>query len=245
MDSGDGYCELIPAYEMVAYEINKGRQMSGDSGMAYFTPSGYIAAVHHSDSVRALAEATYEYHAQYGTSNIEDIVSSDADLSSINGSYGHPLTFGDTQTFILNAIDAWNYSSWIPSVGNTPVTVKFQSLHSGSVNLLNTLTSTGDVSIDYGSIACFEPEQESATGTHHTADSVGSFEVCTMNVTSNGGSGQIVLDSGQAIRVNAWDVFNLNDIDSSSSAGGDSGGGSIGVISLLFGCFIAWRRRRP
>ncbi len=245
VDSGDGYCETIPAYEMVAYEINKGRQVSGDSGMAYFTPNGYIAAVHHSSSVRMLSQAIFEYHEEYGTSNIEDIVSADADLTSSNGSWGHPLTFVDTQTFILNAVNAWNYPSWIPSVGTTPVSVQFQSLHSSSVNLFNTLTTTGDVNIDYASVVCFEPEQESNTGTHHSANSVEPFEVCSMDVTSNGGSGEIVLASGQVIRVNTWNTSNSNDTDtSSSSGGGDSSGGSMGGLSLLTSLALVWFRRK-
>ncbi|WP_105903618.1 trypsin-like serine protease [Vibrio gangliei] len=245
----DGYCETLDPNMMVTYEINQGRIIDGDSGAALFK-DGYMVGILHSLSPYGLQDAGHSYHADSGTTegvNVSDIVSSDADLDSMNGSYANRMDYAATQNFLLDNINAWNYASWVKVNSSNAVTVKIQSLHNSTVNLLNTITTTGDADVDTSTIACFSPEHDNNTAEHHSADSVQPFDVCSLSVTSNGGEGQILLGDNQVIHVNKWDVDSVDpeEPDNGGESSGGSSGGSLGVFGLLglLGLGIARRRK--
>ncbi|MCK7657699.1 trypsin-like serine protease [Shewanella sp. JNE4-2] len=240
----DGYCERIPPSLMVTYQIGQGTTTSGDSGSAYLNELGYAVSVTHSNSPWDIAGATWEYHATEPTDAdyYKEVASPDYELVG-DGGYSNRLAFPLTQQFILETINGWNFPSWVKSVktGET-VTVKVQSLHAENVNLLNSISYTGDVTVDINSISCFAPEQDDVKAAHHSADSVAPFEVCQMKVTSNGGQGEITLDGQQSIRVNAWEVTPDNgnggntggSKEESGSSGGSLGYSLIALLGLAF-----------
>lgn len=127
------------------------------------------------------------------------------------------------------------------------VTVKIQSLHTNTVDLLNSINVTGDVSVDTRSITCFAPEDDNNTAEHNTADSVNPFDVCALSVTSNGGAGEITLGSDQVIHINEWNVDTTVEPENPSTGGSSSGGSSGGSLGLfgLFGLLgIGFIRRK-
>ncbi len=238
--SADGFCERIDPNMVSTYELlGEGHTTGGDSGSAYINEAGYATAIHHSRSVYHAYEAGFKYHEIETYDDIYEAIAPDANLEGSYSSFGNRLDYPATQQFLLDAVNAWHYASWLPSVNTgDAVTVKFQSLHADSVNLLNTFTTTGDVFVDASTITCFGPEQEIQTDTHHSADTVAPFEVCEMSVTSNGGDGEIQLDDGQIIYVNHWVT------DSNDNTGNDDSGGAFGPLGLLSLLLLGGLRRR-
>lgn len=230
----DGYCEILDPNMMVTYEISQGRIIDGDSGAAFLNEDGYMVGILHSLTPYGLQDAGSSYHAESGTTEgveVSEIVSPDAELDSMNGSYANRLDYSLTQAFLLDSINAWNYASWVNVTSSNAVTVKIQSLHTNTVDLLNSINVTGDVSIDTSSIVCFTPENDS-----NTADKVNPFDVCALSVTSNGGAGEITLRNNQIIHVNEWNVDATVEPENPSTDGSSSGGSSGGSLGL-FGLF--------
>ena len=231
----DGFCETVKPNMVISYEISQGRIIDGDSGSAFLNDKGYITGILHSRTPFGLQDATNPYHNAGGSLlNIEDVVADDAELDSMNGSYANRLAYEPTETFILDNVDAWNYPSWVKSVpaGQT-VQVEFQSLNKAVVDLNNTISTSGDVSVDTSTITCYAPEQEDNNSAHHSDETVQPFDVCSMSVTSNGDSGEITLEGDQVIHVNAWDTGGDTPDDGGDTSGEGGSGGSFGLSGLL------------
>ncbi|MGR6862920.1 trypsin-like serine protease [Aliivibrio salmonicida] len=117
-----------------------------------------------------------------------------------------------SKDFILAKVNGWHYPTLANITGNQ--TIKIQSLHQGDVDLLNTLHFFGDVDVDEN------------RGTCVTKRAISPFEVCTLEVSSNGGEGTIVLANGQEIQIN-------KPTPTITPPPVTSGGGSIGFLSII------------
>ncbi|MGR6863474.1 trypsin-like serine protease [Aliivibrio salmonicida] len=120
-----------------------------------------------------------------------------------------------SKDFILEKVNGWHYPT-LANTSNGVATIEIQSLHQGNVDLLNDLYFFGDVDVD------------EARGTCVTDRAISPFEVCTLEVSSNGGEGTIVLANGQEIQINKP----APTITPESSGSGESGG-SLGFLSII------------
>lgn len=117
--------------------------------------------------------------------------------------------------FILEKVNGWHYPTVANINGNK--TIKIQSLHQDDVDLLNDLYFFGDVDVD------------ETRGTCVTNRAISPFEVCTLEVSSNGGEGTIILANGQEIQINKP----APTITPPVTSGGSSDGGSLGFLSII------------
>nr|WP_014343608.1 trypsin-like serine protease [Aliivibrio fischeri]AEY78194.1 hypothetical protein [Aliivibrio fischeri] len=138
-----------------------------------------------------------------------------------------------SKDFILEKINGWHYPT-VVNTSNGVATIKIQSLHQADVDLLNTLYFVGDVDVDKD------------RGTCVTERTISPFEVCTLEVSSNGGEGTIILANGQEIQINK--VINTGTGGDNNTNSGSSSGGSMTIFSILalFGLgFVRNRKKNP
>ncbi|MCE7575580.1 trypsin-like serine protease [Aliivibrio fischeri] len=119
-----------------------------------------------------------------------------------------------SKQFILETVDGWHYPTLANINGNQ--TIKIQSLHQHDVDLLDTFYSVGDVNVDENSGTCV------------TKRAISPFEICTLEVSSNGGEGTIILANGQEIQINK-----PMPTPTPGTSGGGESGGSLGFLSLI------------
>lgn len=121
-----------------------------------------------------------------------------------------------SKDFILEKVNGWHYPT-LANTSNGVTTIEIQSLHQGDVDLLNDLYFFGDVDVD------------EARGTCVTDRTISPFEVCTLEVSSNGGEGTIVLANGQEIQINKP----APTVTPPVTSGGGESGGSLGFLSII------------
>ncbi|WP_300178592.1 trypsin-like serine protease [uncultured Aliivibrio sp.] len=121
-----------------------------------------------------------------------------------------------SKDFILEKVNGWHYPT-LANTSNGVATIEIQSLHQGDVDLLSDLYFFGDVDVD------------EARGTCVTDRTISPFEVCTLEVSSNGGEGTIVLANGQEIQINKP----APTVTPPVTSGGGESGGSLGFLSII------------
>lgn len=157
--------------------------------------------------------------------------------SAGNGTDTYSAMLHGAADWILETVNGWHYQTGVTVNNGETKTIKVQSLHTGTTNLLNTIYTDGDASIDTTSITCESPENVSSD-----SSTVNEFDICTLQVTSNGGHGFIHLTDSEKIEVNKEaPVVNP---DPKPSTGGGSGG-STGMLSLLAMGLFGFLRRKP
>lgn len=153
--------------------------------------------------------------------------------SAGNGTDTYSAMLHGAADWILETVNGWHYQTDVALSNGQTKTIKVQSLHTGTTNLLNTIYTDGDASIDTNSITCESPENVSSD-----SSTVNEFDICTLQVTSNGGHGFIHLTDSEKIEVNKAAP------EPKPSTGGGSGG-STGMLSLLAMGLFGFLRRKP
>lgn len=154
--------------------------------------------------------------------------------SEINAS-AHGTVLYENADFILENINAWHSPTFVKMTAGEQKTITIQNLHNATLDINNTISTTGDIALD-----------------SNTCDSVAPWGKCDLVVSSaNGGDGQIILESGFAIHVNelpakyvAPDDNTGGDVTPDNGGGGSSSGGSTGLFSLLGMLFLGLIRRK-
>ena len=147
---------------------------------------------------------------------------------SVRETYATNLWYA--KNFILNNINGWHYPT-VVQVSDTK-TIEIQSLHTGTVDLSNLsyTDGSGNVTIDGGT--CMAGE-------------VASFEICTLELSSNGGPGTVMLENGQEIQINKTiEVVGGDSGQGGGSGSGGSSGGSMSIMSMLALFGLGFMRNR-
>lgn len=159
--------------------------------------------------------------------------------NGVNGNINIATVLKVAKDFITSTVNDWHYPTIVKTTsGNTQV-VKIQSLHTSPTDILNTINTTGDASIDTAGITCASP-----SGVVSSPSAVNPYDVCSLPLTSNGDEGKIVLGNDAVITVNKKAEVKP-DPKPQPDNGGGGGGGSLGwtaLFGLLFAGFV--RRTR-
>jgi len=195
----------IDLYDLHVIQVNNSHTTGGDSGGAWTNTQNEIIAIHRGSDTTST-----------GTGD---------DRVVVRDTYGTDLHYA--KDFILETVNAWHSVTKAEVNERTPLTL--QSLHNptmGNVDLANTLSTEGDVTIVNEDSSCL-------TGT------IEPFATCTLVLESTGGEGKVWLSAEEYIDINVPSKTDGGDTDnngtdnnSSASSGGDSGG-SLGWWSLL------------
>ncbi|MFB1079561.1 trypsin-like serine protease [Photobacterium damselae] len=132
--------------------------------------------------------------------------------------------------WLLEGVNAWHSPTELKFTGDK--TIEIQSLHVKNANLATrqndgTLT-TGDVAVTGGSCV--------------TDGEVSPFGTCTLELSSTGGEGHIMLDDGNTITINRAPKPEPKPDPQPSNGGGS--GGSMGYLSLLGLLALAFKRKK-
>ncbi|MBD1577098.1 trypsin-like serine protease [Vibrio sp. S11_S32] len=232
----DGWCDFVPVQWIIGYDIGGGQSTGGDSGAGYIDEDGYLIGIHSSQT--AYGEDWYNWHQIYGINpdDYDSFISPDYIPESVGGAnQGTRISNSFVYPYILKTINGWNYSPLVSNVtGDSPKKVSVQSLHVDHIDLMNTISTSGDVDIDYSSVTCTNPDEAKGS---YSPDDVAPFDICTFDVTSNGGEGQIRLSDDEVITVNK--VENNGGGDSSNTSGG-----AMNPFALLALAGLVFSRRR-
>ncbi len=145
-----------------------------------------------------------------------------------NGSYTYSAMLHGAADWILETVNGWHYQTGVTVSNGETKTIKVQSLHTGTTNLLNTIYTDGDASIDTASITCESPEIIPSD-----SSAVNEFDICTLQVTSNGGHGFIYLTDSEKVEVNkAAPVVKPDPKPSTGGSGGTIGFFFLGLLGL-------------
>ncbi|MGF1872024.1 trypsin-like serine protease [Photobacterium indicum] len=152
---------------------------------------------------------------------------------SINPSSGlytqNAIDLRVTKDWILQSINRWHSATELKFTGD--MTIDVQSLHKNDVSLAarwnNGILTTGDVTV--------------TGGTCMTTKTIEPYGMCTLELSSAGGEGKVMLEDGNDITVNRVEV--VEPVEPPTS-GGDSGGGSMGWLSVLGLLTIARLRKK-
>ncbi|MBA5685060.1 trypsin-like serine protease [Photobacterium damselae subsp. damselae] len=137
--------------------------------------------------------------------------------------------------WLLQSINAWHSPTELKFTGSN--TIEIQSLHVNNTNLAlrqnNGALSSGDVTVTGGS--CI------------TDGDVTPFGTCTLELSSTGGEGHIMLDDGNTITINRApkpDPQPEPKPDPQPKPDGGKSGGSMGYLSLLGLLALAFKRKK-
>lgn len=153
-----------------------------------------------------------------------------------NGPFNIATVLKVAKDFITNTVNGWHYPTVAKTTSGNTTVVKIQSLYASSTDILNTLNTTGDASIDTAGITC-----ESPSGVTSSPSAVNPYDVCSLPLTSNGNEGVIELGEGKTITVNPVAMPDPKPDPKPDNSG--SGGGSFGFLSLIGLLGLAWRRK--
>lgn len=132
--------------------------------------------------------------------------------------------------WLLQSINAWHSPTELKFTGSN--TIEIQSLHVKNANLAtrqnNGTLATGDVTVTGGS--CI------------TDGDVAPFGICTLELSSTGGEGHIILDDGNTVTINRAPKPDPKPEPQPSNDGGS--GGSMGYLSLLGLLALAFQRKK-
>lgn len=132
--------------------------------------------------------------------------------------------------WLLQSINAWHSPTELKFTGSN--TIEIQSLHVNDTNLAlrqnNGALSSGDVTVTGGS--CI------------TDGDVAPFGTCTLELSSTGSEGHIMLDDGNTITINRAPKPEPKPDPQPSNGGGS--GGSMGYLSLLGLLVLAFKRKK-
>ncbi|AGE91759.1 trypsin-like serine peptidase [Photobacterium damselae] len=132
--------------------------------------------------------------------------------------------------WLLQNINAWHSPTELKFTGSN--TIEIQSLHVNDTNLAlrqnNGALSSGDVTVTGGS--CISDGDVTPFGT------------CTLELSSTGGEGHIMLDDGNTITINRAPKPEPKPDPQPSNGGGS--GGSMGYLSLLGLLALAFKRKK-
>lgn len=147
---------------------------------------------------------------------------------------GVNLQFQPVKDYLLTTINRWHSVTELKLNGNT--TIQVQSLHLNPTDMSvrwndGSLTS-GDVVITGGSCV--------------TDGAMNAFELCELTIESQGKEGAIHLESDNTITINPVkeETPTPEPEPTPGDKKGDSGGGSMGIFSLLVLMLIGFRRLR-
>ena len=183
------------AYYIYLNQLNDSHTTGGDSGSAWTNAQNEIVAIHKGSKTTST-----------GSGN---------DYESTRTTYGTDLHYA--KDFILETVNAWHSVTKAEVNGRASITL--QSLHNptmGSIDLANTLSTEGDVTVIHEDSSCL-------------AEAIEPFSTCSIALESTGGEGKVWLSADEYIDIN---VPSKSDGGNSASSGGDSGG-SLGWWSLL------------
>jgi hypothetical protein len=132
--------------------------------------------------------------------------------------------------WLLQNINRWHSATEITFTGDK--TIEVQSLHVNDVDMAtrqnNGTLTTGDVTV--------------TGGTCVTDGAVAPFGMCTLELKSGAGEGNVILEDGNAITINRAPEPDPKP-DPKPDNGGSGGGGSFGFLSLMGLLGLAWRRK--
>lgn len=131
--------------------------------------------------------------------------------------------------WILNTINSWHYPTQV-TTENDKAVIYFQSLHSGNVDLLNTLSTDGVEIID-GTLSCKTPQNDDANLI------VEPWDICQMTIKNTSqGEGKVYLSSDSVITVDYGRDYvapELPEIPVEEESSGGSMGWSLSALGLL------------
>ncbi|WIG83784.1 trypsin-like serine protease (plasmid) [Photobacterium damselae] len=134
--------------------------------------------------------------------------------------------------WLLQSINAWHSPTELKFTGSN--TIEIQSLHVNDTNLAlrqnNGALSSGDVTVTGGS--CI------------TDGDVAPFGTCTLELSSTGSEGHIMLDDGNTITINRAPKPEPEPKPDPQPSNGGGSGGSMGYLSLLGLLVLAFKRKK-
>ena len=197
--------------------IGQGRIISGDSGGANIV-NGAIVAVNSSSF----------------------LTEGDTDASTHT-----KLSNSDVNKWIIETVNGWHYPTVVKTNSNT--VVKVQSLNLGQVgDIANVISTAGDVQIDYNGITCesmMTLTDALGNAIEATPSDIQAYDVCSIPVESTGFEGTITLGN-DVINVNPNVKPEIVEPEITPPTEEGSGGGSLGLLSLLGLAFVAFKRNR-
>ncbi len=141
--------------------------------------------------------------------------------------------FYDNADFILENINAWQFPTYAKIEAGDKKTITIQNLHNKTIDINNTLNTSGDAYVD-----------------SNTCQNVAPYGECKLVVSSvNGESGQVVLEKDFVININKLPEKYTPPTPTPTPTptpddGGGTKGGSMGLFALFFLMFVGIIRRK-